>query len=309
MKRILAGTVLMVMALPCYGAGENIPTSRAYVDSALSLKQAKFPAANSGLGSGTSVLTYTATSGTIGERALYTDASSYDASNDADKLITASALNGAVTSLQTDTTTKLVCANPGTCDLWNIVDQTAYAGGSSSGGGTTLEQCVFSGLSDYMPAQEYYRDSTCSKLLNGNSVGNSICSADVFNSLSYGEWAVQLVDKETENTTVYVQGTSTCSSVEPSAVSQWVLSFDQSQLQQDYALNLSNAPTSSLVGSYCHCKITNVIGTGCTAPWVSYDYEAYYSAVDCAGNCANDCAYQVYNKINNGESLSPYQYD
>ena len=135
MKRILVGTVLMIMALPCYAAGENVTTSQNYVDAALELKQATIPAAGaSGVGAGNTVMTYTATSGTIGERALYTDASSYDASTDADKMITASALNGAITSMPTTTTTKLTCANAGTCDLWSITDQTAYAGAAANTG-------------------------------------------------------------------------------------------------------------------------------------------------------------------------------
>jgi len=138
MKRILTGTVLMVLALPCYATGDNVATSAGYVDAALELKQATIPAAGaSGVGAGSTVMTYTATSGTIGERALYTDASSYDASTDADKMITASALNGAITSMPTTTTTKLTCQNSPACTLWTISDQTAYAGAASGGGSTT----------------------------------------------------------------------------------------------------------------------------------------------------------------------------
>ncbi len=58
--------------------------------------------------------------------ALFTGASDYNASEDADKLITASALKKALTLPETDTTT-LECANPSDgCTLWTIVDQTAY---------------------------------------------------------------------------------------------------------------------------------------------------------------------------------------
>ena len=133
MKRILTGTVLMVLALPCYATGDNVATSAGYVDAALELKQATIPAAGTaGVGAGSTVMTYTATSGTIGERALYTDASSYDASTDADKMITASALNGAITSMPTTTTTKLTCQNSPACTLWTISDQTAYAGAAAA---------------------------------------------------------------------------------------------------------------------------------------------------------------------------------
>ena len=71
-------------------------------------------------------MTYTnvAGGGTIGERGLFTGGT-YDASNDADKLITASALNNTFTNLPTTDTTTLQCANQD-CTLWTIVDQTAY---------------------------------------------------------------------------------------------------------------------------------------------------------------------------------------
>jgi hypothetical protein len=73
-------------------------------------------------------MTYTATgNGQIGERGLYSDISSYDATTDGDKLITASALNATFTNLPTTPTTKLECANSPACTLWTIVDQTAYA--------------------------------------------------------------------------------------------------------------------------------------------------------------------------------------
>ena len=127
MKRLLFGTVAMIMAMPSYAANDKTTTSLGYVESKLDALQDTIPAAGAqGVGAGTSVITYTSTSGEIGERALYTDASSYDASEDGDKLITASALNGAITSMPTTGTTALTCANTG-CTLWSITDQTAYA--------------------------------------------------------------------------------------------------------------------------------------------------------------------------------------
>ena len=277
MKRILAGTVLMIMALPCYGAGENIPTSRAYVDGALSLKQAKFPAANSGLGSGTSVLTYTATSGTIGERALYTDASSYDASNDADKLITASALNGAVTSLPTETTTKLVCANPGTCDLWNIVDQTAYAGGSSSGGGSgSGNSAAIMTMLTALADEEVYGWGSCYESLYGQGYNEGCDDSD----LSEASWGA-MFDYNDES--VQISGISACSTL---SGEYGQVASNQSTVQSDYEGNMSAAPmdSSDPVGGNCYCKMTDP-NTG--GRWVFLESS---SAYECKYNCAARCA-------------------
>ena len=134
-KRVLLTSVLgMVMTI--VGAVAVTPTaldkktvsSKAYVDTEVETKQIKIPAAGQpNVDAGETVITYTAAgNGTIGERALYSDASSYNPSADGDKLITASALNATFTNLPTTNTTKLECANPGTCNLWTIVDQTAY---------------------------------------------------------------------------------------------------------------------------------------------------------------------------------------
>ena len=103
-------------------------SSKAYVDTAIATKQLKIPAAGqTNGGAGETVMTYTANgNGEIGERGLYSDASNYNPNTDGDKLITASALKDTFTNLPTTDTTKLECANPGTCDLWTIVDQTAY---------------------------------------------------------------------------------------------------------------------------------------------------------------------------------------
>ncbi len=126
---IIAGTII------AYGAfavddpivGDKTTTSQPYVKTQVDLKQGKIPAAGTNSALGESVVMYTANGGgEIGERALFTGASDYNASEDADKLITASALKKALTLPETDTTT-LECANPSDgCTLWTIVDQTAY---------------------------------------------------------------------------------------------------------------------------------------------------------------------------------------
>jgi len=118
-------------------------SSKAYVDTNVELKQPKIPAANINNATiGVSVVTYTGNEGIIGERQIYDGSSNYT-SGDANKLVTASALNGTVTNLPTMETSKLTCANPGTCSLWTIVDQQVYGqnsnnnnNNSNSGSGT-----------------------------------------------------------------------------------------------------------------------------------------------------------------------------
>ena len=103
-------------------------SSKAYVDTRVDTRQPKIPAATTNSGTpGVSVVTYTTTgNGTIGERGIYDNVDSYTENTDANKLVTASALKGSVSNLPTLTTSKLTCANPGTCDLWLVQDQQVY---------------------------------------------------------------------------------------------------------------------------------------------------------------------------------------
>lgn len=132
MKRILYGIVGVIMAMPSFAVddpivGDKTTTSQPYVYNQIETTQVKIPAANpSNTNIGSTVVTYTnvAGGGTIGERGVFTGGE-YNASDDADKLITASALNNTFTNLPTTDTTTLQCANQD-CTLWTIVDQTAY---------------------------------------------------------------------------------------------------------------------------------------------------------------------------------------
>ncbi len=130
-KILLFALMIFTITTTVIHADDNdlkTPASKAYVDIEVAKKQNKIPAANQpGVGEGETVMTYTAAgNGQIGERGIYDDASSYDASTDADKLITASALKDRFANLPTTGTTKLQCANSPTCSLWTVVDQTAY---------------------------------------------------------------------------------------------------------------------------------------------------------------------------------------
>ena len=135
LKKILLALIFVITAITNVTHAEDdmkTVASKAYVDTKIETKQLKIPAANTpGVGAGETVMTYTTNGdGEIGERGLYSDISSYDATADGDKLITASALNATFTNLPTTPTTKLECANQADgCTLWTIVDQTAYARG------------------------------------------------------------------------------------------------------------------------------------------------------------------------------------
>ena len=112
-------------------------SSKAYVDTSVETRQEKIPAAGTNTANaGTAVVMYTTTgNGTIGERGIYSDPTSYTAGTDGNKLVTASALKGSVTSLPTMETSKLTCANTPTCSLWTIEDQEVYGDEDNNGNG------------------------------------------------------------------------------------------------------------------------------------------------------------------------------
>ena len=130
LKKILFALMFAIVATVTHAESDlKTAASKAYVDTMVETRQDKIPAANQqGVGAGETVMTYTAAgNGAIGERGIYTGANAYNANSDADKLITASALNDTFTNLPTTDTTKLECANQADgCTLWTIVDQTAY---------------------------------------------------------------------------------------------------------------------------------------------------------------------------------------
>ena len=130
LKKMLFALMFAIVATVTHAESDlKTVASKAYVDTQIETKQLKIPAAGQpNVGAGETVMTYTSTgNGQIGERGLYSDISSYDATTDGDKLITASALNATFTNLPTTPTTKLECANESDgCTLWTIVDQTAY---------------------------------------------------------------------------------------------------------------------------------------------------------------------------------------
>ena len=275
MKRILIGTVAMIMAMPCFAedtpaTGDKRITSKPYVDNAVATRQDKIPAANlSNTNYGETVMTYTPNGdGEIGERALFTGGE-YDASTDADKLITASALNTAFTTLPETQTTKLVCANQSDgCTLWTITDQTAY--GVSGDSTTTIDLSALAGTNG---------TGSCYKILIDGTVSAGTCTTA---PEKYGDWGVMFTYN---NEPVQVSGISACSTVDE-GLSQGEIPTNQTGVQSDYESNMSAAPTNAPVGGNCYCKLTDPSTSA--ARWVfMYSNPVLYCAMDCASSCAD----------------------
>ena len=114
-------------------ADNRTPTSKGYVDTVVGTRQETIPVSGTNSSnSGETVVMYTDSAGTIGERGIY-NGGTYTAGTDANKLVTASALDSSVNNIPEITTTKLTCANPGTCNLWTIDSQTVYGDSNDSG--------------------------------------------------------------------------------------------------------------------------------------------------------------------------------
>ena len=242
--------------------------SKAYVDTKIETKQLKIPAAGQpNVGAGETVMTYTSTgNGQIGERGLYSDISSYNATTDGDKLITASALNDTFTNLPTTPTTKLECANQADgCTLWTIVDQTAY--GISGNGTTTIDLASIMGMS--RGTDRAYRS---------NSGGNS-GNASTYGVTQNGTWVVDYGNGKR------IRGKSQCSSqVGDNNDGTWTNPTISSTL-----------PDAS--GGNCYCQLDGYTTNGdnwgnmtaLSAPWVFSEDFSDYGDYICASGCAEDC--------------------
>ena len=135
-KTILASIIAAMVVAPSIAevsaTDRKTATSKGYVDTALGTKQNKIPSTgNATGGTGTSVVMYTGTEGTVGERGIYSG-TSYT-SGDANKLVTASSLNGTVAAIPTIQTSKLECQNTPDCTLWTISDQNVLGQQQQSG--------------------------------------------------------------------------------------------------------------------------------------------------------------------------------
>lgn len=139
-KLTIASVVAAMVVMPTFAA-EPTPqqrktvTSVNYVTDQIATRQPKIPVTGTNSATpGTTVVMYTGTAGTIGERQLYSGSANYNAGTDANKLVTADALDYRANHLPTIETSKLTCANQD-CTLWTIDDQTVYGSNSGNNGG------------------------------------------------------------------------------------------------------------------------------------------------------------------------------
>ncbi|MBR6364405.1 MAG: hypothetical protein IKS08_04980, partial [Alphaproteobacteria bacterium] len=113
-KITIASVIAAMVVMPTFAADptpaeRKTVTSVNYVTNQIATRQPKIPVAGTNTSNtGTSVVMYTNTEGTIGERQIF-NGGTYT-SGDANKLVTASALNNSVTNIPTMTTSKLTCA-------------------------------------------------------------------------------------------------------------------------------------------------------------------------------------------------------
>ncbi|MBQ6736811.1 MAG: hypothetical protein IJQ90_05010 [Alphaproteobacteria bacterium] len=131
------GAIASVLTINSVLATSSTVTSKDYVDAQDALKQNKIPATGTNASTpGDTVVTYTDTAGTIGERGICNDPDEDDC-NDGD-LVTNSLLNSAMdwvagelesaTNLPETTVTYKTCYQEvnGECILWNLTDKNVY---------------------------------------------------------------------------------------------------------------------------------------------------------------------------------------
>ncbi len=261
LKKILLSSILSIIATNAFAVSSTV-TSKDYVDDLVATKQVKIPSAGTaGTPAGETVITYTASNGQIGERALFTGANEYDSANDAGKLITASALNNAFTNLPETETTKLTCTDSN-CLLYNIITQTAY------------------GITPFNPDVSINgTGKVCVRSLNNsyNLDTNGACNADTLSYLGAlgngsGKWGVVFPYGD-------VSGISVCSNLYIA-----VAGFENriATDAQNERLN-SEYSDQADVGAHCWCKLENPV----TSRWV---YNGAYADEGCLQVCANECA-------------------
>ena len=276
-KTLLSVSIVSMVIGTSYGSVNNTITSKGYVDTEIETKQLTIPVTGTNSSNaGNTVVTYTSTEGTLGERGLYTGANTYDAETDADKLITASALNTAFTTLPTLETNRLACANPGTCDLWTITPQTAY--GRAAAPAIDLSALV-----------NATRAAMCYASLSGGGKGDGQYDDGCTTArTNYGDWGTVF---EYNNSTIQINGISACSAVKEK-LSYGGIPTNQSGVQADYESNMAAAPTNSPVGGYCYCKLTDPETSN--ARWV---YINSQKPSGCADSCARHCAAKIQGAV------------
>jgi len=282
-KILLSVSIVSLVIGTSFASVNNTITSKGYVDTEIDTKQLTIPVTGTNSSNtGNTVVTYTSTEGALGERELYTGANAYDAESDADKLITAAALNTAFTTLPTLDTNRLTCANAA-CNLWAITPQTAY--GASSGGnsgtgnssGSIMDILASLGDTNRLCAKTLYVTYNDPEDGGGIDLGNDgNCTPQQTN---YGDWGAIFTYN---NETVQVNGISACSTVSGTYAQ---VASNQAQVQSDYESNMAAAPTSHPTGGNCYCKLTDPNTSN--ARWVFLQEDTSY---DCSQLCADNCS-------------------
>ena len=92
-QALFIGAIASVLTLNAFADPVTV-TTQDYVDTADALKQNKIPVTGTNSATpGDTVVTYTSTAGTIGERGILSDYDNYDSTTDSNKLVTASILD------------------------------------------------------------------------------------------------------------------------------------------------------------------------------------------------------------------------
>ncbi len=94
MKKFLISVICALCMCSAFAAGENVATSKAFVDTAVALKQDKIPANVNGNNGPDQVLTNTGTAGTVGTKDIYSASGEY--ATQMGSLVDAQTMNAAV---------------------------------------------------------------------------------------------------------------------------------------------------------------------------------------------------------------------
>lgn len=121
---IFAGIISAIIGT-AYAVGENTVTSKSYVDAMDATKQGIIPATGTNASTpGTTVVTYTGTAGTIGERGIYHSGSFF---GNMDDLTTVAGVYNVISDLPQPGAVQRVCVNPPSCTLWELRDITVLS--------------------------------------------------------------------------------------------------------------------------------------------------------------------------------------
>ncbi|MBO4700288.1 MAG: hypothetical protein J5620_00885 [Alphaproteobacteria bacterium] len=137
------GAIASVITINSVLATSSTVTSKDYVDAQDALKQNKIPATGTNASTpGDTVVTYTDTAGTIGERGICdADKDEVEGCDYAD-IVTWDLVDWAIERVPTITTSKLICIDDPDCTLWQVEWQTVNGDCRTDGSCETPETCA-----------------------------------------------------------------------------------------------------------------------------------------------------------------------